>query len=142
VARTGKEWLARFQAEEAVRTGVAGLKVGYTQVFGYYIEVPHAQARRVPDRYQRKQTLKNAERYVTPELKEHEEKVLAAEEEMRQREHELFVALRERVAAHANRLQRAGDVLARLDVLAALAELAAARNYHRPELTDEPVLEI
>src|SRR5262249_13644914 len=95
-----------------------------------------------PGHYQRKQTLKNAERYVTPELKEHEERVLTAEEEMRQREHEMFVALRERVAAHANRLQRAGDVLARLDVLTALAELAASRNYCRPELSDEPVLEI
>jgi DNA mismatch repair protein MutS len=141
-ARSGKEWLARFQAEEATRTGIQGLKVGYNQVFGYYIEVTNAHARKVPGHYQRKQTLKNAERYVTPELKEHEERVLTAEEEMRQREHELFVALRQRVAAHANRLQRAGDVLARLDVLAALAELAAARNYRRPELSDEPELEI
>jgi DNA mismatch repair protein MutS len=141
-ARSGKEWLARFQAEEATRTGIQGLKVGYNQVFGYYIEITHSHARKVPGHYQRKQTLKNAERYITPELKEHEERVLAAEEELRQREHELFVALRERVAAHANRLQRAGDVLARLDVLAALAELAAARNYCRPELSDEPVLEI
>jgi DNA mismatch repair protein MutS len=141
-ARSGKEWIARFQTEEATRTGIQGLKVGYNQVFGYYIEITNAHARKVPGHYQRKQTLKNAERYVTPELKEHEERVLSAEEEMRQREHELFVALRERVAAHANRLQRAGDVLARLDVLAALAELAAARNYCRPELSDEPLLEI
>jgi DNA mismatch repair protein MutS len=141
-AHAGKTWIARFQAEEAARTGIPGLKVGYTQVFGYYLEVAHAQARKVPGHYQRKQTLKNAERYVTAELKEHEERVLAAEEEMRQREHELFVALRQRVAAHAGKLQRAGDVLARLDVLAALADLAAARNYQRPELSDEPVLEI
>src|SRR5205823_8981035 len=102
----------------------------------------HAHARRVPAHYQRKQTLKNAERYVTPELKAHEEQVLAAEEEMRQREQELFAALRDRVAAHAGRLQRAGDVLARLDVLAALAELAAERGYCRPDLCDEPVLEV
>ena len=141
-ARAGKEWIARFQSQEAARSGIATLKVGYTQVFGYFIEVAHAQAKRVPAHYQRKQTLKNAERYVTPELKEHEEEILAAEEQMRQREQELFAALRERVAAHAGRLQRAGDVLARLDVLAALAELAAARGYCRPELTDEPGLEI
>jgi DNA mismatch repair protein MutS len=141
-ARGGKEWLARFQAEEATRTGIAGLKVGYNQVFGYFIEIAHAHAKRVPAHYERKQTLKNAERYLTPELKEHEERVLTAEEEMRQREHELFVALRERTGAQATRLQRAGEVLARLDVLAALAELAAARGYCRPELTDEPVLEI
>src|SRR5207253_1720497 len=100
------------------------------------------QAQRVPAHYQRKQTLKNAERYVTPELKQHEEQVLTAAEQMRQREQELFAALREQVAAQSGRLQRAGDVLARLDVLAALAELAAARGYCRPELSDEPVLEI
>jgi DNA mismatch repair protein MutS len=141
-ARAAKEWIARFQAEEAVRTGISGLKVGYAQVFGYYIEVSHAHVRKVPGHYQRKQTLKNAERYVTPELKAHEEEVLAAEEGMRQREQELFAAMRQRVAAQAGRLQRAGDVLARLDVLAGLAELAASRGYCRPELTDEPVLEV
>jgi DNA mismatch repair protein MutS len=141
-ARSGKEWIARFQAEEAARTGIPGLKVGFTQVFGYYIEVTHSHARRVPAHYQRKQTLKNAERYVTPELKAHEEQVLAAEEQMREREQELFAALREGVARQAGRLQRAGDVLARLDVLAGLAELAALRGYCRPEITDEPVLEV
>jgi DNA mismatch repair protein MutS len=141
-ARSGKEWIARFQAAEVARTGIPGLKVGYTQAFGYYIEIGHAHARKVPPHYQRKQTLKNAERYVTPELKEHEERVLTAEEEMRQREQELFVALRERVGAQAGRLQRAGEVLAQLDVLAALADLAAARGYCRPEITDEPILEI
>ncbi len=140
--RAGKEWLARFQAEEARRTGIPGLKVGYTQVFGYYLEVGHGQARKVPGHYQRKQTLKNAERYVTPELKEHEEQVLAAEEQVRQREEELFAALRDQVAAQAGRLQRDAEVLARLDVLAGLAELAAARRYCRPDLTDEPVLEV
>jgi DNA mismatch repair protein MutS len=142
VAQNGKQWLARFQAEEAVRTGITSLKVGFNQVFGYYIEVSNAHARKVPAHYQRKQTLKNAERYVTGELKEHEEQVLAAEDQARQREQELFAALRERVAAEAGRLQRAGDVLARLDVLAGLAELAAERGYCRPELCDEPVLAI
>ncbi len=141
-ARSGKEWLLRFQAEESARTGIPSLKVGYTQVFGYYIEVTHTHAGKVPAHYKRTQTLKNAERYVTSELKEHEEQVLSAEEQLRQREQELFVALREQVAAQAGRLQRAGDVLARLDVLTALAELASARGYCRPELSDEPVLEI
>jgi len=142
VARSGKEWLARFQAEEATRTGIASLKVGYTQVFGYYIEVGHAHAKKVPAHYQRKQTLKHAERYVTPQLQEHQEKVLAAEEQARNREEELFVGLRERVAAEAGRLQRTAEVLARLDVLAGLAELAATQHYCRPELSDEPLLEI
>jgi DNA mismatch repair protein MutS len=141
-ARSGKEWLARFQAEEAVRTGIPGLKVTYTQAFGYCIEVAHTHARRVPAHYQRKQTLKNAERYVTPALKEQEEQVLAAEELLRQREAELFAALRDRVGSQAGRLRQAGEVLARLDVLAGLAELAAARGYCRPELSEEPVLEI
>jgi DNA mismatch repair protein MutS len=141
-ARTGKEWLARFQAEESVRTGIPGLKVGFTQNFGYYIEVGHAHAHKVPDHYQRSQTLKNAERYVTPELREHQERVLTAEEQMRRREQDIFAGLRERVGAAAGRLQRAGDVLARLDVLAALAELADERGYCRPEMTDEPVLQI
>jgi DNA mismatch repair protein MutS len=141
-ARAGKEWIARFQAEEAVRSGIPGLKVGYNQVFGYYLEVSHSHARRVPAGWQRKQTLKSAERYVTPELKEHEEQVLSAEAEMHEREEELFRVLREHVAVQASRLQRAGDVLARLDVLAALAELAATRGYCRPELSDEPVLDI
>jgi DNA mismatch repair protein MutS len=141
-ARAGKEWIARFQAGEATRTGIPGLKVGYNQVFGYYIEVGHVHAGKVPRDYQRKQTLKGAERYVTPELKEHEERVLAAEEQIRQREAELFIALRDRAAAQAVRLQRAAEVLARLDVLAALAELAASQGYCRPELCDERVLEI
>ncbi len=141
-ARSGKEWMARFQADEALRTGIPGLKVGYTQAFGYCIEVGHSHARKVPAHYQRKQTLKNAERYVTPELKEHEEQVLAAEEQMRQREAELFAALRGRVGAAAGRLQRAGEVLARIDVLTGFGELAAERGYCRPELSDEPVLEI
>jgi DNA mismatch repair protein MutS len=104
--------------------------------------VGRAHARKVPPHYERGQTLKNAERYVTPELKEHEERVLSAEDQRCQREHELFVVLRDRVGAQAGRLQRAGDVLARLDMLAALAELAVARGDCRPELTDEPVLEI
>jgi DNA mismatch repair protein MutS len=141
-ARSGKEWLARFQADEIRRTGITSLKVGYTQVFGYFIEVPHSQVARIPPDYQRRQTLKNAERYITPELKDHEERVLHAEEQMRERECELFLALRERVSRDAGRLLRAGDVLARLDVLAALAELAGERGYCRPELSDEPILEI
>jgi DNA mismatch repair protein MutS len=141
-ARSGKEWIARFQADEAIRTGIPSLKVGYTQAFGYYIEVGHSHVRKVPAHYQRKQTLKNAERYVTPELKEREEQVLTAEEQLRQREAELFAALRGRVGGHAGRLQRAGEVLARIDVLAGLAELAAERGYCQPDLSDEPVLEI
>jgi DNA mismatch repair protein MutS len=142
VARDGKGWMARFQAAEVVRTGIPSLKVGFNQVFGYYIEITHAHAAKIPADYARKQTLKNAERYVTPELKEHEEKVLTAEEKIYQLEYELFVTLRDQVAQETARLMQTAEVLATLDVLAGLAELAAERGYCRPELCDEPVLEI
>ncbi len=136
ITKDGKDWIARFQAAEITRTGINSLKVGYNQVHGYYIEITHTHGSRVPDNYERRQTLKNAERYVTPELKEYEEKVLTAQEKIQQREYELFTALRERTAAQTARLLQAGEVLAGLDVLAALAELAAERNYCRPALAD------
>jgi len=142
ITRDGKQWMANFQAQEIVRTNIPSLKVGYNQVFGYYIEVTHAHAGKVPTDYQRKQTLKNAERYVTAELKAYEEKVLTAEDKIRQREYELFLELRGRVAAQTDRLIQAGEVISTLDVLAALAELAVACNYCRPELCDEPIFEI
>src|SRR5207247_2707786 len=129
-----KEWSARFQAAEIARTGINSLKVGFNQVFGYYIEITHTHAAKVPDGYQRKQTLKNAERYITPELKEYEEKVLSAEEKSQAREYELFLALRDQVAAQVPRLLQTGEVLAQLDVLASLAEVAVSRQYVRPEL--------
>jgi DNA mismatch repair protein MutS len=138
----GKEWIARYQAEEITRTGIPSLKVGFNQVFGYYIEVTHTHVSRIPSDYQRKQTLKNAERYITPQLKEHEEKVLTAQEKIYQREHELFSVLRDKVAAQTGRLLQTAETLATLDVLAALAELAAERNYVRPTLCDEPILDI
>ena len=118
------------------------LKVGFNRVFGYYIEITNTHAHKIPSDYQRKQTLKNAERYVTPDLKEYEEKVLTAEEKIFKREYELFVALREHVAKQASRLLQTGEVLATLDVLASLAELAASRQYCRPELCDESILHI
>jgi DNA mismatch repair protein MutS len=142
IASSGKEWIARFQADEIRRTGIGSLKVGYNQVFGYYIEITHTHANRVPADYQRKQTLKNAERYITPELKAYEEKVLSAQEKIYQREYDLFVALRERVAEQTARLMQTAEVLATLDTLASLAELAAERGYCRPELLDEPIMEI
>jgi DNA mismatch repair protein MutS len=142
IARGGKEWIARFQAQEVSRTGIASLKIGFNKVFGYYIEITHAHAAKIPADYQRKQTLKNAERYITPELKEHEEKVLSAEDKIHEREHELFLALRDQVAAQTTRLMQTAEVLATLDVLAGLAELAVSRQYCRPTLCDQPVLEI
>jgi DNA mismatch repair protein MutS len=142
IARGGKEWIAQFQAREITRTGIASLKVGFNQVFGYYIEITHAHASRIPADYQRKQTLKNAERYITPDLKEYEEKVLSAQEKIYQRELELFTALRDRVAAQTGRLLQTAEVLANLDCLTAMGELAAERGYCRPELCEQPTLEI
>ena len=144
VAKGGKSWIAKYQAEQVRRTGIPSLKVGFNKVFGYYIEITHAQAQRseIPADYIRKQTVKNAERYITPELKEYENKVLSAEERASALEYELFTTLRDRVSADAPRLIQAGSVLAQLDVLAALAELAARHGYCRPEIVAEPVFEV
>ncbi len=145
-ASGGKTWIARFQAEQVKRTGISGLKVGFNKVFGYYIEITHAQAQsrgaEIPEDYIRKQTIKNAERYITPELKEYEEKVLRAEDRAHELEYELFVTLRDRVSAEAPRLIQAGAVLAQLDVLSALAELAAKHGFCRPEIVAESVFEV
>ena len=142
IARGGKEWIARFQAQEITRSGINSLKVGFNKVFGYYIEITHTHVDKIPANYQRKQTLKNAERYITPELKEYEEKVLSAEDKSHEREYELFLELRDQVAAQTGCLLETGEVLAQLDVLASLAELAVTRQYVRPELADEAVLQI
>jgi len=142
ITTTGKEWIARFQAEEITRTGISSLKVGYNEVHGYYIEITNAHRNRIPADYQRRQTLKNAERYVTPELKEYEEKILSAEDRIHQLEYDLFISLRDRVAEQTQRLLHTAESMAWLDVLAALAELAAERGYCRPTLTDEPILHI
>ena len=139
---TGKDWLAKFQADEILNTGIPSLKVGFTEGYGYYIEVTHTHARKVPSHYQLHRSLKNANRYITAELSEQAEKVMSAQERINQREYDLFVQLRERVAAQTNRLLQTAEVLSLLDVLASLAELAAERNYCRPELTDEPMLAI
>jgi DNA mismatch repair protein MutS len=139
---SGKDWLAKFQAKEVVRTGIPSLKVGFTEGYGYYIEVTHTHARKVPAHYQLHRSLKNANRYLTAEVAEQAEKVLTAEGNINQREYDLFTQLRERVAAQTDRLMRTAEVLATLDMLASLAELAAERNYCRPELADEPVLAI
>ena len=142
LARGGKAWIAKYQAAEMERTGIPNLKVGFNKVFGYYLEVTAAHWSKVPDDYIRKQTLKNQERYITPELKEYEDKVLRAEDESKLLEAELFTALREQVAAHVTRLKNTAEVLAEIDVLCGLATLASANGYCRPQLCVEPVLDI
>ncbi|MFZ5623986.1 MAG: DNA mismatch repair protein MutS [Gemmatimonadota bacterium] len=128
----GKQYIAALQQRERERTGIPSLKVGFNKVFGYYLEVTHAHGAKVPPDYERRQTLATAERYVTPELKAYEEKVLGAEERIAQRESELFTGLRNRVGAAIGRIQRTARALARLDVFTALAEVAVSSRYVRP----------
>ena len=138
----GKQWIARYQADETKRTEIPNLKVGFNKVFGYYLEITNAHREKVPETYIRKQTLKNAERYITPELKEYEEKVLTADDKAKTLEYELFLQLRDAVVAHRREMQTTAAVLANVDVLASLAELARGRNYCRPNVVNEPVLDI
>jgi DNA mismatch repair protein MutS len=136
------DWIARLQAQERERTGIPSLKVGFNRVFGYYIEVTRTHLERVPDDYQRRQTLTGAERYITPDLKEWEEKVLGAEEKILTLESRLFEEVRRGAAALIPRLQDLNGQVAALDVLAALAEVAVRREYVRPEIHDGFGLEI
>ncbi len=140
--RDGQRWLAEFQARESTRTGINSLKVAYNKVFGFYIEITNVHRERVPGDYVRKQTVKNAERYITDELKKYENEALSAESRANELEYELFGQLRERVASHIPRLQQACAGVARLDVLAGWARLSLQRGYCRPEIADEPLLEI
>ena len=135
-ATEGKDWLSAIQAREQERTGIKSLKVKYNQVFGYYIEVSKANLEHVPEDYLRKQTLVNAERFITPELKELESKILGAEEKARALEYQLFQELRGVALEYTTRLQLTARMLARLDVLCGLAECARLRGYHRPRVTD------
>ncbi len=130
----GKQYIAALQARERERTGIGSLKVGFNKVFGYYIEVTHAHRERVPGDYERRQTLTGAERFVTADLKEYEAKVLGAEEHIATREAELVDALRRRVAVAIGRVQASAGQLARLDVWAALADVAERERYVRPDV--------
>ena len=142
IQKDGKAWIARLEATEKKRTGIGSLKVRYNQVFGYYLEVTKAHLKSVPADYLRKQTLVNAERFITPELKEMEAKVLGAEERIQKLHYELFCGLRERAAAETERLQADARELARLDAILALAELAARKDYVRPEVNEGEAIEI
>ena len=133
----GRQYIASLQQRERERTGIPSLKVGFNKVFGYYLEVTHTHTARVPADYERRQTLATAERYVTPELKEYEARVLGAEERIATREAELFGALRAAVGQAINRIQHTGRVIARLDVWAGLAERAVSGRYVRPTMTGQ-----
>ncbi len=132
ISKEGKGWILQLEAEERKKTGISSLKIRYNQVFGYYIEITRSNLHLVPDRYIRKQTLVNGERYFTPELKEFETKVLGAEESICQLEYRIFEEIRERISEAAPRLQKAASTVASIDVLSSLAEVADRYGYCKP----------
>jgi len=135
-AGKGKQWLAEFQAAEQERTGIKSLKVRFNQVFGYFIEITNSNLAMVPEAYTRKQTMTNAERFITPELKEYENKILGAQERAVALEFELFAQIRDEVVKHIDAIQRNARAVAEADVLAAFAENALTRRYVRPAMSD------
>jgi DNA mismatch repair protein MutS len=137
-----RDWVAELEPRERERTGISSLKVGFNKVFGYYIEVTHANTQSVPDDYIRKQTLTNAERYITPELKEYETLILNAEDRILQIERRLFAEICQHIAAYGDQLLATAAAVARIDVAAALAETAALNDYVRPILTTSTTLAI
>ncbi|ELY95023.1 DNA mismatch repair protein MutS [Natrialba hulunbeirensis JCM 10989] len=135
-ARDGKQWIDDLEERERERTGIDSLKVGYNSVHGYYIEVTNPNLDAVPENYQRRQTLKNSERFVTPELKEREDEIVGAEERADEREYELFCDVRSGIGDEVERVQELADALATLDALVSLATVAAQYDYCRPEILD------
>ena len=141
-ATEGKDWIAQLQKEESEKTGIPSLKVRFNSVFGYFIEVTKTNLDKVPEHYTRKQTMTNAERFITPELKEMESKILGAEERSQKLEYELFQRVREQVLQSLPRIQQIASALAQLDVLAGFAEVARLHGYICPEVRDGGALHI
>jgi DNA mismatch repair protein MutS len=141
-SREAREWISNLEESERLRTGIKSLKVGYNKVFGYYIEITNTHTDQVPAEYIRKQTLVNAERYITPEMKDYEARVLTAEERIRKMEQQIFKDVCERIGEQAERLLKTAMTIARLDVLSTLGEVAARNDYVRPVLVEEKVIEI
>ncbi|MCW3122408.1 MAG: mismatch repair protein MutS [Flavipsychrobacter sp.] len=142
ISRSGKDYLLQIQQQEAQRTGISSLKVSYNNVFGYYLEVTHTHKDKVPADWIRKQTLANAERYITPELKEYEEKILGAEDKIFSIEMELYQQLLVSIEPFISAIQNNASITAQLDCLLCFANNAQKYNYHRPTLVNEPILEI
>lgn len=138
----GKNWIRDLEVAERERTGIKSLKVGFNRVFGYYIEVTNANAHLVPETYQRKQTLANAERYITPELKEQEVLVLGADERIKELEYELFIEIRRRVEDHVGSIQENAHILGSLDVFQSLATAAVKYHFVRPQMSEDVSLSI
>ncbi|MFQ6083929.1 MAG: DNA mismatch repair protein MutS [Candidatus Aminicenantia bacterium] len=142
ISRSGKTFIASLGKKEREKTGIQSLKIGYNKIFGYYIEVTKPNLHLVPDDYIRKQTLINSERFITPRLKEYEEKVILAEQKIADLEYKIFLEVREKIASQTQRLQKMSRLIALLDVLSSLAELAVQRSYHRPKIHSSDYLKI
>lgn len=142
ISRDSQSWIANYQIELREQTGIKNIKVGFNRMSGYYIEVSRMQSERMPETFQRRQTLANAERYVTPELKDYESKVLTAEDKIAAIENELFTALRQEVAKYASPVLRIAQALARLDGIRSLAEVARQHNYIKPMINNSCALHI
>ena len=142
VARNGKDYIAKIKKELAEETGISSLKIGYNKVFGYYIEVTNTHKDKVPEHFIRKQTLVNSERYITPELKEVEEKILSSEERSKTLEYDLFEELRLHVAEYAEDVQQVAQALAEIDCLQSFAEIAFRNNYCKPTIADDQIIDI
>lgn len=142
LARGGKDWVAALENEERKRTGIKSLKVGYTKVFGYYIEVTNSNLEQVPDNYIRKQTLTNCERFITPELKEKEALILNADERMKEIEYQLFGTIRAQVNVSTPQFQDLANVLAEIDCLLGLAQIAVNNRYVRPQITEDTCIKV
>lgn len=138
----GKNWIIALEAKEKERTGIRNLKVGYTKVFGYYIEITKSFLNQVPENYIRKQTLTGGERFVTEELKQIEEKILGSEEKVISLEYEVFTQIRNEIARNIERLQKSANTIANIDVLASLAVVAEDNNYVYPEVNDGDIIDI
>ena len=141
-ATQGRKWLADYQASEMERTGIKSLKVRHNKVFGYYIEVSKANLELVPEEYIRKQTLVNAERFITPELKEYENKILGAQERSIGLEQEIFTEIRRQAVEHLETIQNNALAIAQVEVLSTFAERALSNNYARPLMADNGKLDI
>ncbi|MGM0409785.1 MAG: DNA mismatch repair protein MutS [Bacillota bacterium] len=138
----GKDWIAELQKKERERTGISTLKVGFNKVFGYYIEVTNSKLDKVPEEYERKQTLSNSERYIIPELKEKEALVLGTEEKINDLEYDLFVKIRKKVGKNINRIKKTASIISKIDVITSLAYVAVENDYNRPVLKDTDKIDI
>jgi DNA mismatch repair protein MutS len=142
IVKNGKQWLLNIETRERERTGIKTLKIGFNKVFGYYIDVTRANSHLVPEEYIRKQTLSNSERYITPELKDLEDKILSADEKIVNLEHELFVNIRGQVLTSVNRIKDTAEAIGKLDVLVAFAQVSYTNNYTKPKMTKDKTINI